>query len=117
LRAIFVGLPSEQEKETAMALSAIRNIDLEKQVDSLSRELAVLRKEVSRQGGAFYADGRDTLSDYCSDIAGRISERLPNLRRQARVIEGSAREHPAAAAAVGIVVLGLVATLLFSRRR
>jgi hypothetical protein len=32
------------------------------------------------------------------------------------VIKKSARDHPAAAAAVGLVVLGLVASLLFSRR-
>jgi hypothetical protein len=32
------------------------------------------------------------------------------------VMEKSARDHPAAAAAVGLGVLGLVARLLFSRR-
>jgi hypothetical protein len=41
---------------------------------------------------------------------------MPDLRRKARVIENTAREHPAAAAAVGLIVIGLAASLLFGRR-
>jgi len=99
-----------------MAFSSIRDIDLEKQVASLSKELAALKKQMSRRGGTLYADGRDAVSDYYSDLAESVSDRFPDLQRRARAIEGTAREHPAAAAAVGFVVLGLLATLLFSRR-
>ena len=100
-----------------MAFSSIRDIDLEKQIAGLSKELAALKRELSRRSGSYYADGRDAVSDYYADIAERIGERLPDLRRRAKAIESSARDHPAAAAAVGLVVLGLLATLLFSRRQ
>ena len=99
-----------------MAFTSISDIDLEKQVAVLSKELAALRKEMSKRSGAFYAEGRDTVSDYYSDLAERIGERIPDLRKRARAIEGTARDHPAATAAVGLAVLGLLATLLFSKR-
>ncbi|KQZ81966.1 hypothetical protein ASD64_09505 [Mesorhizobium sp. Root157] len=99
-----------------MAFSSISDIDLEKQVAGLSKELAALKKEMSKRGGAFYAGGRDAVSDYYTDIAERIGARLPDLRKRAKAIESSARDHPAATAAVGLAVLGLLVTLLFSRR-
>ena len=93
------------------SFSTLSDIDLEKQVAALSRELAALRKAVSKRGGAYYEDGRDAALDTYSDLAGRLRDAMPG-----RVVEKSARDHPAAAAAVGLVVLGLVASLLFSRR-
>lgn len=100
-----------------MALfSTLSDVDLEKQVAVLSRELAVLRKAMSRRGGAYYEDGRDAALDTYSDLAGRLRDAMPTIRKQGRVIEKSARDHPAVAAAVGLVVVGLVASLLFSRR-
>jgi len=99
-----------------MAFSSISDLDLEKQVASLSKELASLKKQMSRRGGTLYADGRDTVSDFYSELAESVSDRLPDLRRRARALEGSARDHPGAAAAVGLVVVGLLATLLLSRR-
>jgi hypothetical protein len=92
------------------------DFDLEKQIGLLSRELAALKKAVSKRGGAYYEEGRDAAWDAYSDLAGRIGEHLPSLRRRARAIEGSAREHPATTAAIGLVVVGLVAAMLFSRR-
>ncbi|MBB6407676.1 hypothetical protein [Mesorhizobium sangaii] len=96
--------------------STLSDIDLDKQVAALTRELANLKKAVSRRGGAYYEDGRDAALDAYSDLAGRLRDAMPAIRKQGRVIEKSARDHPAAAAAVGLVVVGLVASLLFSRR-
>ena len=98
------------------SLSTISDIDLEKQVAALSRELTALRKAVARRGGAYYEDGRDAASDYYSSLAERIGDTLPAIRRQGRIIEKTARDHPAKAAAVGVVVVGLIASLLLSRR-
>ena len=106
-----------------VSFSSVSQVDLEKQVAQLSKELASLKKKLSKQGSRYYDDSRealseysDTLSDYYEEISDRIGEHLPDLRRQARAVERSAREHPAAAAAAGLIVLGLVASLLFSRR-
>jgi len=98
------------------SLSTLSDIDLEKQVATLSRELAALRKAISKQGGAYYEDGRDAASDYYAQLAGRITDALPAIRSRGRAIERTARDHPATAAAVGLVVVGLVASLLLARR-
>ena len=100
-----------------MALfSDLTDLDLERQVAALSRELAALRRTVARRGGSAYESGRDAAADTYADLVDRIGERLPDLRRRARAIESTARDHPAATAAVGLVVLGLLATMLLSRR-
>lgn len=91
------------------------DIDIDRQIASLSRELSALRKTVAKRGGAYYDDGRETAREVYSDLAERLSDKLPALRKHARAIEGSARDHPATAAAVGLVVVGL-AVMLFSRR-
>ncbi len=98
------------------SLSTLSDLDLEKQVATLSKELTALRKAVAKRGGAYYEDGRDAASDYYAQLADRISDAMPAIRKQGRAIEKTARDHPATAAAVGLVVVGLVASLLLSRR-
>lgn len=98
------------------SLSTITDIDLENQIAALSKEMTALRKAVAKRGGGYYEDGREAAWDYYSDLADRIGHRLPSLGKRARAIENTARDHPATVAAVGLVVVGLVATLLFSRR-
>ena len=98
------------------SFSTLSDIDLDKQIAALSKELAGLKKVVAKRGGAYYEDGRDAALDTYSDLAGRLRDAMPTIRKQGRVIERSARDHPAAAAAVGLVVVGLAASLLFSRR-
>ncbi|MBN9220432.1 MAG: hypothetical protein J0I79_20990 [Mesorhizobium sp.] len=98
------------------SFSTLSDIDLEKQVEVLSRELAALRKALSKRGSAYYDDGRDAALDTYSDLAGRLRDAMPAIRKQGRVLEKSARDHPAAAATIGLVVLGVIASLLFSRR-
>jgi hypothetical protein len=100
-----------------VSLSSISDIDLDKQVAALTRELATLKKAVSRQGGAYYEDGRDAASRYYSDFAEHVGDALPAIRRHGRAIERSARDHPATVAAVGLVVVGLVASLFFGGRQ
>src|SRR5262245_28796873 len=103
-------------KRIMASLSTLSDLDLEKQVAVLARELAALRKAVSRRSGTYYEDGRDTASDYYAQLAARFSDALPVIRKQGRAFKRTARDHPATAAAVGLVVVGLVASLFFSRR-
>jgi hypothetical protein len=93
------------------------DIDLEQQVADLRKELSALRRAVSRGGSSLYEDASDTLSSYFSEIGERIGPSLTGLRRQARSAERMAYDHPAVVAGVGLVLLGLVASLLISRRR
>ncbi|MDX8517981.1 glycine zipper domain-containing protein [Mesorhizobium dulcispinae] len=94
----------------------LSDVDLDRQVVALSRQLDDLRKALAKRGDAYYEDGRGTASDYYSQLADRLHEALPAIRRKGRAVERTARDHPATAAAVGLVVVGLLAGLLISRR-
>lgn len=88
---------------------------LEAQVDALRKELSGLRKNLSKRGRAAYADASDSAETLYDDLAQRWSDAAPHLRKRAKQVEETARENPAAAAAVGLVVVGLLAALLFRR--
>ncbi|MEQ1937164.1 hypothetical protein ABMA46_02820 [Mesorhizobium sp. CN5-321] len=94
----------------------LTDVDLEHQIAALSKELTTLKKAVARRGSGYYEDGRDMAMDYYSDLSDRIAQSLPHIRKRARMVEETARDHPAATVAVGLVVLGLIATLAFNRR-
>jgi len=98
------------------SLTDLSDLDLEKQVAMLSKELTKLKKTVGKRGSAIYDDTRETAWDYYADLAERVGDALPAFNKRARAFEKSARDHPATAAAVGLVVVGLVASLLISRR-
>lgn len=89
--------------------------DLEAQVAKLTKEISVLKKSLARRGADAYDDARDTASDFYGEVRHRVADALPLVRRQARVAEQAARENPATAVVVGLVVVGLLATL-FARR-
>jgi len=88
---------------------------LEAQVDALRKEVSGLRKNLSKRGRAAYADASDTAESVYDDLAQRWTEALPHMRKQAKVVEQSARDNPAAAAAIGLVVVGLLAAMLVKR--
>lgn len=98
------------------SFSTLSDIDLEKQAAVLSRQLNDIRKAIAKRGDAYYEDGREAASDYYSQLAERLQEALPAVRRRGRALERTARDHPATAAAVGLVVVGLLAGLLIRRR-
>ncbi|MBZ9862769.1 hypothetical protein [Mesorhizobium sp. CA12] len=97
------------------SFSTLSDVDIDKQVAALSRQLHDLKKILARRGDAYYEDGREAASDYYSQLADRLHEALPTIRRRGRAIERTARDHPATAA-VGLVVVGLLAGLLIGRR-
>ena len=92
------------------------DVDLEQQVADLRKEMGALKRVVARRGADFYEDAEDTVSNYLSHLAGRVGPSLVGLRRQARSVERVAYDHPAVVATVGLVVVGLVASLLLRPR-
>ncbi|OBQ80543.1 MULTISPECIES: DUF883 family protein [unclassified Mesorhizobium] len=96
--------------------STLSDLDLDRQVAALSRQLDDVRKALAKRGDTYYEDGREAASVYYSQLADRFHEALPAIRRRSRALEHTAREHPATVAAVGLVVVGLLAGLLISRR-
>lgn len=97
-------------------LRDLTDIDLQEQIATLRKELGGLKKVVARRGVEFYGDAGDTISDYASELADRINPYLPAIRRQARNVQKAAYDNPALVAAVGIIVLGLVASFAFGGR-
>ena len=96
-----------------MAQNGLMDVDLAEQVASLRKELGALKKTVGGRSHDFYEDTREALSDYLSDVSQRI---VPGFRRQARAVERVASDHPAAIAAVGLLVIALMAGLMLSTR-
>jgi hypothetical protein len=95
--------------------SDLPDIDLEKQLNALAKEVGRLKKTAAERGSALYDDAGDTLSDYYGGVSDFVAANLPRLRKRARAFEATASNHPAAAAAVGLVVVGLVASLFWRR--
>src|SRR5688500_14513717 len=96
--------------------SDLLDIDLEKQLNALAKEVGKLKKAVAGRGSALYDDAGDTLSDYYGGLSDFVASNLPRLRRRAREFETTASNHPAVVAAVGLVVIGLVASLFWRGR-
>ena len=86
--------------------------DLEAQVARLSKEVAGLKKVLSRRGSDAYDDARGAAFDIYGEMRNRFADALPVMRRQAKAAERAARGHPATAALVGLAVIGLLATML-----
>jgi len=100
----------------ASAFSRFRGEDdLEAQVAHLAKEMSALKKSLSKRGGDVYDDARDTAADFYGELRERLSDALPMVRRRARAAEQVAFDHPATAAVVGLVVVGLLVTLLARR--
>jgi len=101
-----------------MASSNLRDdlVDsLEAQVESLRKEVSGLRKTLAKRGKAAYAEASDSAESIYEDVLNRWADVAPHLRKRAKYVESQARENPAAAAAVGLVVVGLLATLLMRK--
>lgn len=89
--------------------------NLEEQLASLRKEVKSLRKMAAKRGAAAYDDASEGAAHLYDEIAHRVLEAVPPLRKSARRVEQQARDNPAAAAAVGLVVLGLLAAVLMRR--
>jgi hypothetical protein len=93
-----------------------REMDLQEQVRMLGNEVASLRKAAAKRGSNLYDQASETASDYYADIADAIRAALPGFRKRARAAETAAFQNPAVVAAIGLVVIGLAASILFRRR-
>ena len=78
--------------------------------------MGALKRVVAKRGSQLYDDAGDTVSGYWSDLAGRVGPSLVGLGKQARSAQRVAFDHPAVIATVGLVVVGLVASLFFRSR-
>lgn len=89
--------------------------DVQDQIARLSREVASLRKTMTKRGGAAYEDARDAAGDLYDDLWDRVHDAMPDIRRGARRARETARDNPVVTAAVTVGVIGLLVTLLARR--
>jgi len=90
--------------------------DGEAELASLRKELASLKRKMARQGGSTYSAAQDQMSELYDELHDWMAEAVPHLRRRARAA-GRAIEDNSTAIIVGAAVVGLLATLLLTRRR
>ena len=88
---------------------------LSAQIEALQGELRSLRRMASKRGAESYSDARESAADLVDEIRDSLASTGAQLGRQARHAGQTVKSNPAAAAAVGLIVLGLVASLFASR--
>ena len=93
----------------------LRNMDLEKQIRMLRGELASLQELAAERGKNVYDGTSDAVSGYYNDLARVATSLLPGLGKRGRMVGAAAFNHPAAVAAVGLLVVGLVASLFLTQ--
>lgn len=101
-----------------MALfSRSRRSTLETRIDDLHDEIASLTRALSRRGESALREGRREATDLYGEMAQAISSALPVIGRRSKVLERQVRDNPAtAAAAAGVLVVGIAALIWLGRR-
>ena len=97
-------------------LSDLKDIDLEKQVRMLGNQIASLKELAARRGKDVYGDASGSVSGYYDDLSNVVTSVLLSLGKRSRMAGATASNHPAAVAAVGLLVIGLVASLFLTHR-
>ncbi len=94
------------------------SLDLHQEIATLRKEVAALGKAMSRQGSSAYRDTRDQATDFYADLADRISDVMPVIRRRAHDFEETIRANPTrTVAVVGLVALTVAAAAVLGSRR
>ena len=95
-------------------MAFLKDIDLETQVRMLSDQISSLKELAARRGNKGYDDASDAVSGYFADLSNAVTSVLPVLAKRGRLAGAAASNHPAAVAAIGLLVVGLVASLFLS---
>lgn len=93
--------------------------DVHRDIENLRREVVALSRSASKRGSAAWRGASEEASGFYDDLAGRVQDALPVMRRRAHELEETIRDNPArAAAVVGLAALAVAATaLLLGNRR
>lgn len=100
-----------------MAFFSHRNdaFDLHDEVAALRKQMAALSRSVPKRGSAAWRETQAEASDLYDEIAERVSDALPAIRRGARGIEQTIRHNPVpVAAGIGLAALAVAAFVLVS---
>lgn len=96
----------------ALFSSRSNSHDINRDIEALRRDVAALTSTLSRQGANAWRGAADEASGLYEDVAGRIGEMLPVMRRRAHDLEETIRDNPGRTAAVaGLAALAVVAAI------
>src|SRR5690606_10383289 len=85
------------------------------QISALQSELRALRREAGKRGAESYEDARETTAELIDALRDGIAASSHDMAKRARHAGGVIRDNPGTAvtaAAVGVVVAGLMASLV-----
>jgi len=93
--------------------------DLHGEIAALRRDISALSRSMSKRGAAAWRDAGDEAADLYGEISSRIAHALPAVRRRARDLEETIRDHPTrTVAVVGLAALAVAAAaILIGGRR
>ncbi|QKD06459.1 hypothetical protein [Mesorhizobium loti] len=83
---------------------------LEKQIAELRKEITKINKSISARGAELLDDASEQASDFYDSAAARASRTAQQLRSQAQAVSDVARENPGTTTAV-VGVIGLLGFL------
>lgn len=83
---------------------------LEKQIAELRKEISKINKSISARGAEMLDDASEQASDFYDTAAARASRTAQQLRTQAQAVSDVARENPGTTTAV-VGVIGLLGFL------
>ncbi len=89
--------------------------DLEAELASLRKEVGALKRKLARRSDSTYAASQEQLSELYDELQDWVSDAMPYLRSGARAAGRTVKDN-STAILVGTAVVGLLATLLLSRR-
>lgn len=94
-----------------------RSHSLSRQIEDLRDELSDLAEAMSEQGSAAFKKTGRQASHLYDDISDSLSHAMPALKRSKRRLSREVKRNPApAAAAVGLVLVGIALAAYFGRR-
>ena len=93
--------------------------DIHRDVEALRREVAALSRVAAKRGAAAWRGASDEASGLYDEVAERVGNAMPIIRRRAHDLEETIRDNPArTAATIGLAALAIAAAaLLLGNRR
>lgn len=92
--------------------------DFNRQIAALQKQMAALSRSASKRGTSAYHDASSEAAHLYDDLSGKVADALPVIRKRARHLEETVREHPGrAVAAVGLAALLVTAAVMICGKR
>src|SRR5690606_33807238 len=97
--AVFLAKPRKGELSMALFSGSSNGHDIHRDVEALRREVAALSRVAAKRGAAAWRGASDEASGLYDEVAERVGNAMPIIRRRAHDLEETIRDNPTRAAA------------------